>query len=96
MPTLETRKPLNRPQSDPTTSATRIASGMASASDMPPPSAGARRVRTSAATMAERLAAPTMDRSMPPVSMVIMMPKARMPYSGNCTAIDCMLRTLKN
>jgi hypothetical protein len=33
---------------------------------------------------------------MPPVSIVIMMAKARMPNSGNCTAIDCRLRMLKN
>ena len=93
MPTLETRKPLNRPHSDPTTSAASIARGTATASGSPAPPVS--RVRINAATMAERLAAPTIDRSMPPVSMVIMMPKARMPYSGNCTAIDCRLRTLK-
>lgn len=45
---------------------------------------------------AERLAAPTMERSMPPVNMVIKMANARIPNSGNCTAIDCILRTVKN
>ena len=63
---------------------------------MPAPPSPASRVMVSAAKMAARFAVPTMDRSMPPVSMVIMMAKARMPYSGNCTAIDCRLAVLGN
>ena len=96
MPTCATRKPLNSPHSEPMISATPIASGIATTSDMPAPPSPARRVRTIAARIDDRFAAPTTERSMPPEIIVSMMAIARIPNSGNWTAMDCRLTTLKN
>ncbi len=77
-------------------SAIRMPSRIASMGVIPAPSSPANLVTVSAAAIAERFAVPTIERSMPPVSMVIMMANARIPNSGICTAIDCMLRMVKN
>jgi hypothetical protein len=53
-----------------------------------PLSAPANLVRMIAATIAERFAFATMERSIPPVSIQTMMPTASSPNSGICMVID--------
>ena len=83
----EISQPLMSPPSNPTLSA--MATPI---STVPmPASAPPMRWKNSPAVMADRFASPTMDRSIPPVSMAIITAIDRMPSSGRKNAMDSKL-----
>ena len=77
------------PQRTPTASAQQIPAVIAA--DVPPNLS-----MTTAATIPERFAIPTSDKSIPPETIAIIMPNARIPYSGSWTSMLCRLAFPKN